>query len=169
MCPPMREHWRHLANTTELVLPSAHQSPQPKRQIDRFSHFCTAHGSVAGHIGATWRIWLHLCFLVPTQVDNPNGKSIGAAVFALLMAESPYTLQWALLSPKIAPTHGGSGPPSNTWFPGPTWVLSPNGISISSAVFARLTSELDRPTDHATRSVTIGRIYLHSTVMWLKN
>ena len=34
-----RAHWRHLANTIELVLPSAHSSPQPKRQIDRFSRF----------------------------------------------------------------------------------------------------------------------------------
>jgi len=37
-------HWRQLANTIELVLPSAHPSPQPKWQIDRLSHFCTAHG-----------------------------------------------------------------------------------------------------------------------------
>ena len=37
-------HWRHLANTIELVLPSAHRSPQPKQQIDQFSRFCTAHG-----------------------------------------------------------------------------------------------------------------------------
>jgi len=30
-----------------------------------------------------------------------------------------YTLQWAAPSPvKIAPSHGTSGPPSNTWFPG---------------------------------------------------
>jgi len=29
----------NLANTTELVLPSAHLSPRPKRQIDRFSRF----------------------------------------------------------------------------------------------------------------------------------
>ena len=36
MCPP---HWPHLANTIDLVLPSAHQSPQPKRQIDQFSRF----------------------------------------------------------------------------------------------------------------------------------
>jgi len=28
--------------------------------------------------------------------------------------ESPYTLQWATLSPKIAPYHGGSGPLSNS-------------------------------------------------------
>jgi len=131
------------------------------------------------------------------------------------MAGSPYTLQWAPLSPKIAPSHreiwtpsnlwvlgtirnpqhkwhlyrfshlctddhrvslyfaipqkfapshGGSEPPSNTWFPGPTRVLNLNGISIGSAVFAGLTSvtdwQRDRPTGHATRSVTIGRIYV---------
>jgi len=39
----LRAHWRHLANMIELVLHSAHPSPQPKLQIDRFSHFCTAH------------------------------------------------------------------------------------------------------------------------------
>ena len=43
MCPAMREPWRHLVNTIELVLPSAHPSPQPKRQIDWSNHFCTAH------------------------------------------------------------------------------------------------------------------------------
>jgi len=64
---------------------------------------------------------------------------------------------------KIAPSHGGSGPPSNTWFPGPTRVLNPNGVLIGSAVFAGLTSVTDRPTDHYTRSVTTGRIYVRST------
>jgi len=38
----MWAHWRHLADTIELVLPSAHPSPQPKRLMDRFSRFCTA-------------------------------------------------------------------------------------------------------------------------------
>jgi len=36
-CPPVWAHWRHLANTIELVLPSAHPSAQPKRQIDRLA------------------------------------------------------------------------------------------------------------------------------------
>jgi len=36
-----------------------------------------------------------------------------------------------------------------------------NGISIGSAVFAGLTSVTDRPTDHDTRSLTTGRIYVH--------
>ena len=56
-CLPMWAHWRHLANTTELVLPSVH---------------------------------------------NPNRKSIGSAISALLTAESPYTLH------KIASSHGGN-------------------------------------------------------------
>jgi len=68
---------------------------------------------------------------------------------------------------------GGAGPPSNTWFPGPTQVLNPIGSSIGAAVFAGLTSvtdrhtdrPTDRPTDHATRSVRIGRIYVRSTAM----
>ena len=42
-CPSIRTHWRHLANTIELVHSSAHSSPQPKRQMDRFSRFCTAY------------------------------------------------------------------------------------------------------------------------------
>jgi len=49
--------------------------------------------------------------------------------------------------------------------PGPTQVLNPNGSSIGAAVFAGLTSVTDRPTDHATRSVRIGRIYARSTTM----
>ena len=98
MCPPMRAHWRRLANTIELVLP--------------------------------WG----------TRGHNPNGKSIISGVFAQLTAESPYTLQRAPLSPKIATSHGGSGPPSNTWFLGAIRAHNPNGISIGSAVFAQMTS-----------------------------
>jgi len=64
---------------------------------------------------------------------------------------------------KIAPSHGGIWTPSNTWFPGPTRVPNPNYISIGSAVCAGLTSVTDRPTDHATRSVTTDRIYVRST------
>jgi len=37
-----------------------------------------------------------------------------------------------------------------------------NGTWIGSAVFAGLTTVTDRPTDHATPSVTRGRIYKHS-------
>jgi len=56
----------------------------------------------------------------------------------LVTAECPYTLQWdapSLL--KITPSHGDLHPQSNTWFPGPSQVLNPNGNSISLAVFCR--------------------------------
>ena len=84
-----------------------------------------------------------------------------------MTAECPNTLQWDAPFPlKTAPSHGGSGPPSNTWFSGPTRVHNSNGISIGEAICVGLTSVTDRPTDHATRLVTIGRIYVGSTVMW---
>jgi len=235
-------HWRHLANTTEIV-----------------------------HSGATWQIWLNRCILQPTGVHYPNGKSIGSAVsaqftaqsiytlqqatltpkmpllmgdldpsnswltvlvqahypisitigsavFAQATVECPYTLQWVPLFPKIAPSHtgsgrpsntwffarirvhnpngisigcavfaqmtaecpytlqwdapfllsklpvpiGGSGPPSNTWFSGPTRVVKPNGISIGSAIFARLTSVTDRRTNRPLYSVGNNRPHLRA-------
>jgi len=55
---------------------------------------------MGGHIGAAWRMQFNLCFRRPTQVHNPNGKSISVAVTAQLTAESPYTLQWATHSTK---------------------------------------------------------------------
>ena len=48
---------------------------------------------------------------------------------------------------KIAHPHGGSRPPSNTLFPGPTRVLNPNSVLIGSAIFAGLTTVTDRPTN----------------------
>ena len=56
--------------------------------------------------------------------------------------------------PQNCPFPWGIWTPSSTWFLGLTRVLNPNGISIGAAVFAGLTSVTDRPTDHATRSVT---------------
>jgi len=61
---------------------------------------------------------------------------------------------------KIAHYHGGSGPPSNTWFPGSNRVLNPRGISIGSAVFAGLTNVTDRATDHGTRLVQEAQLSL---------
>ena len=65
-----------------------------------------------------------------------------------MTAACPYTLQWDASFPlKIAPSHGGSGPPSNTWFLGLTRVLNPNGISIGSAVCAGFTSVADKDSE----------------------
>jgi len=76
----------------------------------------------------------------------------------------------AILVPKLvamATSLSTSGPPSNTipWAhpsPQPKWHLDR---------FSRFCRAhwCDRPTDHATRSITTGRIYVCSTVMWPKN
>jgi len=115
---PMREHWRNLANTIELVLvlPSANPSPQLKRQIDRFSHFCTVHSRVSSgmrrhalfpnNCPLAWG-WApsNICFLGPVRVNNPNGTSIGSAVFAQFTSECRWELEnvEACRSPQNSP------------------------------------------------------------------
>jgi len=62
--------------------------------------------------------------------------------FAQLMAEHAYTLQWAHLSTRIAPSHGDHlDLPCNTWCFPPKRVHNQNGTSIGSAVFAQMTAE----------------------------
>jgi len=70
-------------------------SPQLKRQMDWFIHFCTAHGRVSsGMLGHDlypnncphrMGIWApsKICLVGPTRVHNPNSISIGSAVFAV--------------------------------------------------------------------------------------
>jgi len=74
----------------------------------------------------------------------------------------PVLYNWLPHPPSKLPVLMGWGiwAPSNAWFLGPTQVLKPNDISIDSAVFAWLTTVTKRPTDHTTRSVTIGNIYV---------
>jgi len=56
----------------------------------------------------------------------------------------------SLLSPQNCLFAWGTWTPANTWFPGPTGDLNPNGISIGAAVFGGLTSVTDRQTDRET-------------------
>jgi len=199
----------------EVVLPSAHPSPQPKWQIDRFSHFCTAHGRVSSGTLVppgeydwilasfippestvqmtnqsvqpflhSWRqkvpilynvrpfppklpfAWGHLDHLIHDSLGywahNTNSITIGSAVFTQVTAKCPCTLQWAPLSPKLPLPIARSGTPSNLFFE-PIWAHNPNGISIgSSNLQGSLVWQTDRPTDHATWSVTVNRIYVRS-------
>jgi len=63
-----------------------------------------------GHIATTWRIQLNLCFLRPTPVENLNSISISWA--ALHTDDSRVSLYFTMGAylPKVAPSHGGSGP-----------------------------------------------------------
>ena len=102
------------------------------------------------------------CFLGPTRVRNPNSVSIGSAIFAQLTAVL-YGMPWHDLSPKNCPlawsdldrhlTHGSLGPPE----------YRPQTTSFCRAHYCDRPT--DRPTDYATRSVRIGHICIHSTVM----
>jgi len=86
--------------------------------------------------------------------------------FAGRMSEYPYTLQWdAHLPPKLPLPTGESGPQLVHGS------LSPPESSTQTASWSvplsqgSLVWQTDRPTDHATRSVTIGPIYVRSTAM----
>jgi len=151
-------HVGTLAPPGELVLLSAHLSPQPKRQIDRFSRFCTAHSRKCLYfaMGNPFLPKLPLSMVESgpppiiswTHLSQQPKHLVRFSHFAQMTAGCPYTLEWDAPFPlKIAPSHGGLEPPSNAWFPGSTQVLNPNGISIGSAVFAGLTTATDKQTD----------------------
>ena len=120
--------WRQCASDMGTLVPlgeydwtcasSAHPSPQPKRQIDRFSRFFTAHGrkslyftmaTLSPELPFLWAIWTpsHSWFLGPFRDHNPNGITIGSAVFTQMTTECPYTLQWAAPSPSKLPLRMG--------------------------------------------------------------
>jgi len=101
-----------LANMIELMHPSAHSSPQPIRQMDRFSRFCTAYGRKCLYftMGAPihqncpfpcgiWTSHVTQCFR-PIRVHSPNGTSISSTVFAQMTTECLYFTMLCLFSPQ---------------------------------------------------------------------
>jgi len=108
--------------------------------------------SVVGQTGATWLIRLNLCILRPTRVHNPNGISIGSAVFVLLAPECPYTLQWADTFRQNFRFSWRSGTPS--WFPGPTQVLLAVTITATDDPMTHSSSN-SRPTACITREAYV--------------
>jgi len=157
--PPQTDGSTVFTRWRQCALPWVHTSSQPRWQIDQFSRFLhsSRHKVPIFHNGRPFPSKLSLpmgiwttstsWFLGSIWTHNPNGISLGSAIIAQMTAESPYTLQWdASFTPQNCPFPRGSEPLSNSWFPGSTWVLNSNGISIASAVFARLTSATDQQT-----------------------
>jgi len=125
MCP----HWRHLANTIELVHPSANLSPQLKRQINRFSCFCTAHG----------RKSLYFTMApVSTRIPLPKTERARRYIQPVCAADCRVTLYFTMVRlfvPQNFPFPWRHLDPCSTWLLRTTRVLKPNGNSIASAVF----------------------------------
>jgi len=140
-------NWRHLANTIELVHPSAHSSSQPIWQMDQFSRFCTAYGRKCLYftMGAPihqncpfpWGIWTghvtHDAFgpcESTTRCSRLHTDDRGVSLSFTMVC---------LFSLKIAPSHVGIWTAFNTWSIDPTRVRYANGNLIVAAVFAGLT------------------------------
>jgi len=106
-------HWRHPANMIELVHPSAHQSPQPTQ------------------------------LLLPSAHPSAQPKRQIKRLSSFCTAHSRKFLYFTMGDPfpKIAPFHGGSEPPSNSWFLGSFWDHNPNSMTIDLAVFAQVTAQ----------------------------
>jgi len=154
------------------MLPLAHPSPQSKPHLDRFSHFCSAHGRLSsgmhGHVLSPINFPLRftrsgLCrkncalhraiwtpsntrFLWPTEVQIANDISIDSAV----LHGSP---QSALYFTKLPLPIRGSGS-HLIMIHRANRAHNPNGISIRSAVFAQYTAKCPRTSQWAALSPT---------------
>jgi len=106
---------------TEVVHSSSHSISQPKRQIDRFSRSCTAHGRRCLYFTVGAPIHQN-CPISRGDLDSDvTHDALGPlspqtkrhldrfCLFAQVIAGCPYILQWFTRFPlKIAPFHGGS-------------------------------------------------------------
>jgi len=172
--PPMRAHWRHLTNMIELVHPSAHLSLQPKRQMDRFSRFSTAHdrkclyftmGPLSTRIAL---LDLHLTrFLGPMRTKTQTAPRSVQPFLHIWPWSVPILYNGSPISPSKLPLPmGWSGLACNTRFLGPTPVLNPNGNSSASAVLqGSLVWLTDRKSDQPRYPVSNNRPHILYAVL----
>ena len=138
----------------------AHQSPHCKWHLNRLSCFCTADGRMSLHFTMGRPFFLKIAPFNGEICTIPWAHSRQQPKwhldrFSNLCTDdhkvSPYfTMGRPFPFSKLSLPIGRSGLPCNTWFPRPSRVLSPNGISIGSAFFAGLTSVTDRQTYRQT-------------------
>jgi len=143
MCHPMWAHWRHLANMIELVLPSAHTSPQPKLQDDRFRHFCTAHGrETSGTLARPGEHdWTRASFGPPESTTQTANRWVQLFLHSY-GRKSLYFTMGDPFPQNCSLSCGGDLDPIKFIIP---WASvqahNPNSILIGSAVFAQMTAE----------------------------
>jgi len=115
-------------------------------------------------------IWTPVLHVIPWGHPIPqvlNGILIGSAAFALMTAECPYFTMGRPFPPQIAPFH-------NIWVSESPFNTRANPSPQRKRHIHRFSRfcraqycdrQTNRPTDHATRSVTVGHIYVRSAAM----
>jgi len=96
---------------------------------------------VRGHIGGTWRIWLKCASFGPPESTTQTANRSVQPFLHSSQQSVPILYNGRPFSPNFPFPRGMWTPPSNTWFLGPLQAHKPNGISISSAVFAQMSTE----------------------------
>jgi len=176
MWPPMCAHWRHLVNIIELVLPSAHPSPQPKQQIDQLSQFCIAngrigtlykwptlspklapsHGGSGPHLTHDSLGYSELTIQTASQLvqllSHRSPQSVPILYNGMTLSPQNCLFPWGDLDLHI--THGSLGPPESS--------IQMASWSVQPFLQGSLVWQIDRQSDQATQSVTIHRIYVRS-------
>jgi len=125
------------------MLPSAHPSPQPKRHLDRFSHFFAQLTAECPGM------------LFPLKIAPSHGGSVPRVIHGSLSPPEPtaetasQSVQTFLRSLRQSvnghcPFGWGSAPHLIYMLPWAHPIHHSNGISIGSAVFAQITSECRR-------------------------
>jgi len=182
MCPPVWAHWRHLANTIELmpttqtanrsVQQFLHSSQQKVRILYNGHPYPPELALPMGDLDS------HLTHdgLGPCEPRTQTApRLLKPYLHRWPQSTRQYILQWFACQNCLFPWRDLNsmwGP--DTWFIGPTWVLNFNSNSITSAVFADLTSVIDwqsdtqtnRPRYSAGNNSVIGHMYVHRTAMW---
>jgi len=167
MCPPIRVHWRH-DWTWASFRPPESTTKTANRSVQPFLHSLPQ--SVVWHIGATWRIRLTInniidwtCVLpLAHQSLQPKRQNRSVQPFLQSSQQKVPILYLGANFPKNCHFPWGSRPLSSTWFLGPIRVLNSTQTaswSVQPFLKGSLVWQTDRPTDDATRSATIGRIY----------
>jgi len=97
----------HPLNHTACRWLSYNQSYSPSKAKASYGNCVPKLVAVATSL-STCGVQSNTWFLGPIRAHNPNGISIGSAVFAQLTTECPYSLQWdSPIPPKIAPSYWG--------------------------------------------------------------
>jgi len=159
-------HLKHASlGQPESITQTASRSVQPCLHSSRQSvvgHAFPLHNCPFPWRGGIWTL-SNTWFLWSTRLSIQNGISIGSAVFAQITADSPDSFYWAPFPKKLPLStgnlnshliHSSLGPPKSS-----IQTASPSVQPVlQDSLVCQTDEETDRPTDHATRSVTIGRV-----------